>query len=369
MQLSGEGALRDMVRRGISTAFQYESNEAAVGPTPCYPPLSMAARTAEEVARSRRRRRLAKGLALGAAAVGLPALANALISRRVGRLPPPRWGRPHRYAWSEGEIVFQRLGEGPAVVLLHSLGPGHDSEQWREVTERLAAHHRVYAPDLLGWGRSDKPTLAYTAELYVQLVGDFLRDVVGEGAVVVAAGLAAAYAVAVAAEGSEWVRALGLVVPRGLDGGDEPDLKDRVVDRLLRLPVLGTSALNLYTSHSGLTHHLRHEVFAAPERVDAALVERHWRTSHQPGAQAPLSAYLAGLLDLDVAGLLDGLAVPVWLAWGRRSASPPVEAADLWLHHLDAELTVLEDCGSQPQAERPAAFCRALEDFLAALPA
>jgi pimeloyl-ACP methyl ester carboxylesterase len=330
----------------------------------------MAARTAEEVARSRRRHRLAKGLVLGAAAVGLPALANALISRRVGRLPPPRWGRPHRYSWSEGEIVFQRLGEGPPVVLLHSLGPGHDSEQWRGVAERLASGHRVYAPDLLGWGRSDKPALPYGAELYVQLVGDFLRDVVGEGTAVIAAGLTAAYALAVAAEGSEWVRALGLVVPRGLDGGDdEPDLKDRVVDRLLRLPVLGTSALNLYTSHSGLTHHLRHEVFAAPERVDAALVERHWRASHQRGAQAPLAAYLAGLLDLGVEDLLSGLEVPVWLAWGRRSASPPVEAADLWLHHLDAELTVFEDCGSQPHAERPAAFCRALEEFLAGLPA
>ena len=39
--------------------------------------------------------------------------------------------------------------------------------------------------------------------------------------------------------------------------GEEPDLKDAMVHRALRLPVVGTSALNVYTSRSGIAHHLR----------------------------------------------------------------------------------------------------------------
>lgn len=330
----------------------------------------MAAQTAEEIQRGRRRKRLAQGLLLGAAAIGVPALANALISRRVGRLPPPRWGRLHRYAWSEGKILFQRLGEGRAVVLLHSFGPGYDSEQWREAAERLATRYRVFAPDLPGWGRSDKPPVTYNPELYARFLGDFLQDVVAESAVLVAAGLPAAYAVQAALERPEQVRALALICPLGLElRSRKPDLKDSLVHRLLRLPILGRSALNLYTSRSSLTHHLRNEVYAAPERVDAALVERHWRLSHQPGAERALAAYLAGSLNQGVEELLPQLRLPVWLAWGRRSIYPPVETADLWLRHLEgAELAVIEGSGSQPHSEKPAALCQALEELLAGLP-
>jgi pimeloyl-ACP methyl ester carboxylesterase len=326
----------------------------------------MAAQSAEQAQRARRRKRLLQGLLVGAAAIGIPALANALIRRRVGRIPQPRWGRTQRYAWRLGEVVFQRLGEGPPLVLLHSFGPGHDNEQWREAAEILAHDHRVYAPDLPGWGRSEKPSLTYDGELYIQLLDDFLLDVVGARAAIVAAGLPAAYALQIAVDSPERVRALALAVPLGLEvHGDEPDLKDALVHRLLRLPVLGTSALNLYTSRSGLFHHLRSEVFAAPERADAAIVERHYVASHQPGAQAALAAYLAGYLNHGVEELLPRVGVPTWLAWGRQAASPPVETADLWLKHLPAALTVFEGSGSQPHCEQPQAFCRALAEFLA----
>lgn len=329
----------------------------------------MAAERAEEVQRRRRRKRLAQGLLLGGTAVGLPALANALISRRASKPQPPQWGRVHRYAWKRGEIVFQQLGGGAPLLLLHSLGPGHSANEWRRAAEILAAGFRVYAPDLLGWGRSAKPTLPYDAELYIQLVKDFLRDVVGQQALVAAAGLPAAYAVQVAADEPESVGALALVVPQGVEGGGKkPEIKDALVHRLLRLPVLGTSALNVFTSRSGIGHHLRTEVYAAPERVDAALVEDHYQVSHQRGAHIALAAYLAGHLAHGVEEALAALRAPVWLAWGRHAESPPVETADLWLHHLTAELEIFEDSGSQPHAEQPGAFCRALAEFLKTLP-
>jgi len=41
-------------------------------------------------------------------------------------------------------------------------------------------HFRVYAVDLLGFGFSDKPSAApYSADLYVELISDFIREVSG----------------------------------------------------------------------------------------------------------------------------------------------------------------------------------------------
>lgn len=327
----------------------------------------MVARTSPDEQRRRRRSRLAKGLLVGGAAVGLPALANAVIARRGRRLSLPVWGRHDRYAWKLGEISFQRLGDGAPLLLLHSFGPGHDSEEWRLAGELLASQYCVFAPDLLGWGRSDKPRSTYDGELYIQLISDFVEDVVGRRCTLVAAGLPAAYAVQVAIDRPELIDSLALVVPSGIEiHGDEPDLKDALLHRLLRLPILGTSAINLFTSRTALGQYLKRDVFRGPEQVDAARLEHHYRSSHQPGAHSALAAYLSGYLNHHVEEALSRLTIPLWICWGRHATAPPVEAADLWLQQAPtAQLEVLGECANLPHLEVSARFCQSLGEFLA----
>lgn len=316
--------------------------------------------------------RLAKGLLLAGAAVGAPALISEVIRRRAELPQAPRWGRAHRFAGALGEVVFQELGGGaPPLVLLHSLGPGYDANQWRTAAEILATRHTVYAPDLPGWGRSEPPVGGHRAETCVAMIQDFLRGVVREPAVLVAAGISAAYAVRVAAESPGRVLALVLVTPLGLptDGGAAADgAGPAFLRRLLRVPVLRSTVLDLLTSRSALTHHLRKEVYAAPERVDAALLDHHYRASHAPRARASLAAYLRGDLGLDLGSDGNGLErvdVPVLLAWGGSAVSSPVENADFWLRGLpDAGLEVFQGSGELPHVESSAIFCRALERFL-----
>ncbi len=303
--------------------------------------------------------------------MGVPVAAGALLRRRAEPPSAPRWGRAHRFSGRSGpEVIFQELGSGPPVLLLHSFGPGYDANQWRAVAEILAARHRVYVPDLPGWGRTRAGgARVHQPDLYLDLLADFLSGVVREKAVVVGAGLAAAYAVQLAVEYPGRVRALGLVSPLGL-GDDDParSVAQSFVGKLLRVPLLSASVLDALTGRAAVEHHLRKEVYAAPERVDAALLEHHYRASHTRGARSALAAYLRGDLWLDISeelshiGVLD---VPVWLAWGRHSRTPPVVTADLWLQHLPgASLDVFEGAGALPHAEASALFCRALERFL-----
>ncbi|MEU6641211.1 alpha/beta hydrolase [Saccharomonospora sp. NPDC046836] len=54
---------------------------------------------------------------------------------------------------------YRRAGEGPPVVLLH--GWPQTSYCWRELIDPLARDHTVIAPDLRGYGRTDKPPHGY----------------------------------------------------------------------------------------------------------------------------------------------------------------------------------------------------------------
>jgi pimeloyl-ACP methyl ester carboxylesterase len=64
---------------------------------------------------------------------------------------------------SAGELAYVDMGEGPPVLLLH--GFPTSSYLWRREAWLLAQRMRVIAPDLLGYGESDKPEDADLSEL------------------------------------------------------------------------------------------------------------------------------------------------------------------------------------------------------------
>jgi pimeloyl-ACP methyl ester carboxylesterase len=64
------------------------------------------------------------------------------------------WVLRERFATDEGEIVWDTLGQGPPVVLVH--GTPWSSWLWRRVAVRLAERFAVYVFDLLGFGASEK---------------------------------------------------------------------------------------------------------------------------------------------------------------------------------------------------------------------
>ena len=340
----------------------------------------------DPAARSRRRRRvrLWGALALAGAAVAAPAVAHAIIRRRQRAPEAPRWGRTHRYGGhggAVGQVVYQELGAGRPLVLLHAFGPGFDAGQWRSAAEALAPRFRIYAPDLPGWGRSAAAATAPRPETYLATLADFLAVVVREPAVLVAAGLTAGYAVRLAAEHPERVRALALVAPCG---GQFPEAADAHGAAAapwlgwLRVPLLGDAVLDALTSRAALGRFLRRHAYAAPERVDAAVLEHHYRVSHLAAHRRALAAWWRGELELPPGAGLEALRMPVWIGRGADPGAPPAHSAhpatadrfDGLLARLPEGSEIRAFAGSRilPHAEQPLAFSRALAEFLDRLP-
>ena len=122
-----------------------------------------------------------KTLLWGAAAVGAAAVANAAIFYKAPPLTSKLSGEVRYFPTPDGDVFYKKAGDGPPLLLVHGIGAGCSSFEFRNIWDRLTQKHTVYALDLLGFGKSDKPPIVYTDGTFINLLGDFARQVMGLG--------------------------------------------------------------------------------------------------------------------------------------------------------------------------------------------
>ncbi len=303
----------------------------------------------------------AKVMVGAGAAVGPAVLVGMALGTKPGRREPPEsvlGGSERHYTWRGHRVFYATRGRGPALLFVHSIHAAGNSYEWRHNFRPLAEHFEVFALDLLGFGKSDRPRLDYSARLYVELAADFVRDVVGPNALLVASSLSGAHAVQVAHEAPGLVGGLVLVGPTGLNrlaGGQGPTF--RAVERFFRAPVLGEAAFATLVSRPGIEYYLKTHAYADPRRVTAEVVDYYYRSSHQPGARYAPAAFVGRRLNLDVRAPFARLRQPVTVAWGAETEAMPLAGAEA-VRRLNprARVVVLEGAGALAHEERPEAF-------------
>jgi pimeloyl-ACP methyl ester carboxylesterase len=255
-------------------------------------------------------------------------------------------------------LATQRLGAGPAVVLLHGLGGA--ASNWVEVAPQLACSHRVFAFDLPGHGGSP-PLRGAGLAGFVDAVAGAVESEEAAPALVVGHSFGGHIAAALAARHPRLVRGLLLVAPAG-------------IHTLTRAARLGVHAATL----------VRPGRFVAPlaprlsERVwFRRAVLRPWLVSDPAAlsgrATRGLFVEMRRHLDTRTAGramvaddarlVLDRVGCPSIVLWGARDRQLPLEDSFDYARRLDAGLRVVADCGHLVIGERPDAVVDALADL------
>src|SRR5579872_6423515 len=161
---------------------------------------------------------------LGLRALGSVALAGLVAFRHILATPQPLDsplpGEAHLYRWTHGHIYYKVAGEqnAPPLLLLHTPELAGSAYEMRGIMAELATRYRVYAPDLLGFGLSDRPNISYTSDLYTRLLRNILTHIVKEPAMLVASRLSCNYAITVAADSPDLCTRLALLSPTTLYG-------------------------------------------------------------------------------------------------------------------------------------------------------
>jgi pimeloyl-ACP methyl ester carboxylesterase len=284
---------------------------------------------------------------------GATALANRVLQGRARDLDPPLPGDRRTYRWRGFDVAYTEAGdpEDEDLVLLHGINAAASSHEWRAVFERLAEDYHVVAPDLPGFGHSDRPPLTYSASLYETFVRDFLAEF--DTPVVVASSLTGAYVAAVA-EDVDAARYVFVCPTADTMPGRRVWLRT-----LVRTPVVGEALFNLVVSEPAIRYFQDDHGYHDPANLDEATVDYEWATAHQPGARFAPASFVSGHLDTDVdlAAALRAIEVPVTLVWGSEADMPPLSEGRELAQHADVKLVSIGESMLVPQAEHPDEFC------------
>ena len=243
------------------------------------------------------------------------------------------------YNWKFGNIYYQKTGSGSPLLLIHDLNHYSSSMEWDKVIDTLSREHTVYTIDLLGCGKSDKPAITYTCYLYVQLLTDFIRDIIGKKTDIVATGASVSFVTAACQNIADQIGHIILVCPESIRTlAKAPNHKSKLLASIINLPIYGTFIYNVGARNTALSD-------SAECRYLYSSILGHYTT-------------------VNIAHCLEGLTTSIAVISGKN-APETFESAEEYCNVLPSiEHIEIAGCGLLPQRENADAFLEQIDILL-----
>lgn len=251
-------------------------------------------------------------------------------------------------------------GSGRPVILIHDFLVSH--LEFESVLGPLAAHFRVLAPDLPGFGQSEKPSparYAYGIESFAEAMVDMIAGLELGRVSVVGHSLGGAAAITLAAEHPELVDRLVLV-----DAMTYPFRLD-FRSRLPLVPFVGGVLFKQLYGRGMFRRHFRENVFSPGFSLPVERIDRYYDQFNTPAARESAYAVLQSIRDTrPIVARITRITAPTLVVWGRSDRMFPASFGQRLAREIaGARFDVLE-AGHSPNEERPDEFVRSISRFL-----
>lgn len=226
------------------------------------------------------------------------------------------------WQWRGHTIHYVQAGspnsQSPPLLLIHGFGASTD--HWRKNIAELQQDFSVWAIDLLGFGRSAKPDLQYSGDLWRDQLSDFITDVIGEPAVLAGNSLGGYASLCVAAQQPKAAAGLILLNSAGPFSDSQPTRPVNPLQKLSRAFLLQPWANYLlfqYVRRRSTIRKTLEKVYLDKTAVTDELVEAIYRPSSDVGARQVFASVFKTPQGEKVDVLLQQLTCPLLMLWGE----------------------------------------------------
>lgn len=227
------------------------------------------------------------------------------------------------FNWRYGNIFYTKQGKGRPLLLIHDLNPASSSYEWDKVVNHLAEHHTVYCLDLLGCGRSDKPNMTYSNYLFVQLITDFIKNVVGAKTDIAATGNSSSFVFMACNMEPEHYNKIIIINPASLESlAKTPNKHKNALKFMIELPVFGTMIYNLAFSEKTIANSFREEYYKKSHMVPSRIIDTYYEAAHMDNSRGKylLSSIKADYTNINIVHALRKINNSIYLIGSEGNA-------------------------------------------------
>lgn len=248
------------------------------------------------------------------------------------------------------KTTYLLCGNGEPVIFLHGAGAG--AVTWYPSINTISKNFQVVAPDIVGYGESDKPDAPYNRPYFSKWLKDFLKEFKIPKAHIVGLSQGGAIALQFAIDNPEMVDKLVLVDSAGLGA------------KVSFWPLIGTIWMNCFPSSMANrfnSPYLLHK----PTNRDPNHIGYSIEVFKSNGGKKAFKQGRGTAVSKIPEELLKQIENETLIIWGKEDKLFSVEYGEAAAKIIpNAKLHVIQDAGHLPLMDQPEIFNKILVDFL-----
>ncbi|CAN5408334.1 alpha/beta fold hydrolase [soil metagenome] len=289
-------------------------------------------------------------------------------------LPAALTGERFGFDSPAGRLSAYVAGQGPPMLLIHSINASASAAEMRPLHEHYRASHTVFSIELPGYGFSDRSDRDYTPRLMtdaILAITGQIRARCGDVPIdALALSLSCEYLARAAAEMPQPWRSVALVSPTGFRGlrqwRQAPGStrgKPWLYNALTGPGGRWGGALFRGLTRPGVIRYFLERTWGSKD-IDETLWAYDVLTTQAPGAEhAPLHFLAADLFSADIHTVYEQLQMPVWMSHGVRGDFTDYKGQVIVQGRANWHFSIFPT-GALPYFEVPQDFYDAYDAFL-----
>lgn len=263
------------------------------------------------------------------------------------------------YNWRFGKIAYKKKGSGSPLLLIHNLNVCSSSDEWNRIIDKLSDNYSVYSIDLLGCGCSDRPFFTYTNFLYVQLITDFIKDIIKEKTDVIVSGDSAPAVMMACANDDTIINRVIMINPQNIMKlAKNPTKRSTMVKYLLCAPIIGTFIYNIKINKKTLSDKFRNCYYYNQNNISEHDILTCLESSHRDKAHSKYlyASQKSRYTNANIVCCLDKINNSIFIIVGNENPENALSANQYQNYIPSIEIVGISDTKQLPHIEKPDEF-------------
>ncbi|MDD3139110.1 MAG: alpha/beta hydrolase [Lachnospiraceae bacterium] len=262
----------------------------------------------------------------------------------------------HYYEWRFGKIRYTVSGSGSPILMIHDLTIGSSQYEYHKLLHELAKNHEVYAIDLLGYGLSDKPNMTYTNYMFVELINDFIKTIIGRKTDIIASGDSAPIALMSCHNDNHLINRMILINPQSLyQLNTIPSKQSKILKLLFEVPVIGTFIFNLMSSKKRIENDFHNKYYYNKTLINSNDIDTYVESSHlnDSSSRYSFASYIGKYTNTNIIHALKEIDNGIYLICGEEKEDIKTIVENYVYYNPSIENSYIKDTKQLPQLEQP----------------